>query len=77
MERKLAPLEATRVLNGLSARQQAVLRALRRGLSVKEVAVELQVSEVTVRTHIMRTRQRLGCSDLLGLRIPREPGLAV
>lgn len=57
-------------INVLSARQHAVLKALRKGLAVKEIADTLQISEVTVRTHIQRIRTRLGCSDLLRLRIP-------
>lgn len=56
-------------MNDLSARQRAVLEALRRGFAVKEVADELKISEVTVRTHIQRIRTRLGCSDLLKLRM--------
>ncbi|MEP2776831.1 MAG: helix-turn-helix transcriptional regulator [Luteolibacter sp.] len=56
----------------LSPKQRDVLVGLRRGLAVKELASELKVSEVTVRTHIIRIRQRLGCSDLLRLRIPGE-----
>lgn len=53
----------------LTARQRAVLEALRKGLAVKEVANHLEISEVTVRTHIIRIRSRLGCSDLLKLRM--------
>ena len=63
-------LEDADDINVLSARQYAVLKALRKGLAVKEVADTLQISEVTVRTHIQRIRTRLGCSDLLRLRIP-------
>jgi DNA-binding NarL/FixJ family response regulator len=63
-------LEVADDINVLSARQYAVLKALRKGLAVKEIADTLQISEVTVRTHIQRIRTRLGCSDLLRLRIP-------
>ena len=57
-------------LEDLSPRQRAVLGGLRDGLSVKELADSLEVSEVTIRTHIIRIRERLGCTDLLGLRMP-------
>ena len=64
-------------VNVLSARQHAVLKALRKGLAVKEVADTLQISEVTVRTHIQRIRTRLGCADLLRLRIPDNAELEI
>jgi DNA-binding NarL/FixJ family response regulator len=53
----------------LSHRQRTVLAFLRRGMSVKKIAAEMQISEPTVRTHIQRIRDRLGCSDLLTLRM--------
>jgi DNA-binding NarL/FixJ family response regulator len=52
----------------LTAKQQVVIQKLRSGLSVKEVAASMNVSEQTVRTHILRARTRLGQSDLLSLR---------
>jgi DNA-binding NarL/FixJ family response regulator len=70
-------LEVADDINVLSARQYAVLKALRKGLAVKEVADTLQISEVTVRTHIQRIRTRLGCSDLLRLRIPENAELEI
>lgn len=54
----------------LTSRQRAILNELRQGHAVKEIAARLCVSEVTVRTHILRIRERLGCPDLLTLRIP-------
>jgi DNA-binding NarL/FixJ family response regulator len=54
----------------LSPRQIAVLICLRSGLAVKEIADNLKVSETTVRTHIIRIRERTGCTDILKLRIP-------
>jgi len=56
-------------LEDMSARQRAVLNGLRKGLAVKEIADDLKISEVTVRTHILRIRSRLGCPDLLKLRM--------
>ena len=70
-------LEDADDINVLSARQFAVLKALRKGLAVKEVADTLNISEVTVRTHIQRIRTRLGCSDLLRLRIPDNAELEI
>lgn len=54
----------------LSQRQIAVLQGLRDGLAVKEIADKLNVGEATVRTHIIRIRERTGCADILKLRIP-------
>jgi DNA-binding NarL/FixJ family response regulator len=56
-------------LEDMSARQRAVLEALRKGMAVKEIAGSLNISEATVRTHILRIRTRLDCPDLLKLRI--------
>lgn len=56
--------------SNLTPRQIAVLISLRSGLAVKEIADNLNVSEATVRTHIIRIRERTGCSDILKLRIP-------
>jgi DNA-binding NarL/FixJ family response regulator len=54
----------------LSPRQISVLQGLRDGLAVKEIADKLNVGEATVRTHIIRIRERTGCLDILKLRIP-------
>ena len=54
----------------LSPRQISVLQGLRAGLAVKEIADKLNVGEATVRTHIIRIRERTGCLDILKLRIP-------
>jgi DNA-binding NarL/FixJ family response regulator len=52
----------------LSSKQKRVLEHLKSGLSVKEIASEMQVSEQTIRTHIHRARNILGCTDILSLR---------
>ena len=54
----------------LSPRQISVLQGLRDGLAVKEIADKLNIGEATVRTHIIRIRERTGCMDILKLRIP-------
>jgi DNA-binding NarL/FixJ family response regulator len=55
-------------LSALTPRQMLVLSHLKSGLSVKETANKMGISEETVRTHILRARNRLDCSDLLSLR---------
>lgn len=70
IERESADSRTRKGLADLSPRQRTVLDGLRDGLAVKEIAHSLEVSEVTVRTHIIRIRQRLDCADLLKLRIP-------
>ncbi|MFD2255517.1 helix-turn-helix transcriptional regulator [Luteolibacter algae] len=72
IDNRITNFENSDQISELSSRQLSVLKALRKGLAVKEVADSLKVSEVTVRTHILRIRQRLGCSDLLKLRIPGD-----
>lgn len=62
-----APREVS--LAALTPKQALVLSHLKSGLSVKETANKMGVSEETVRTHILRARSRLDCSDLLSLRI--------
>ncbi len=57
--------------SNLTARQNSVLQFLRNGLAVKEIAVKLNVGEATIRTHIIRIRERIGCLDILKLRIPQ------
>jgi DNA-binding NarL/FixJ family response regulator len=52
----------------LTKKQAAVLKSLKAGLSVKEIAAQFGVSEGTIRTHIHRMRCHLNCSDLLSLR---------
>ena len=55
----------------LSPRQISVLQCLRDGLAVKEIAAKLDVGEATIRTHITRIRERIGCLDILKLRLPK------
>ena len=47
----------------LTPMQQKVLVGLRRGLTYKQIAVDLQVSESTVRSHLHKTYERLGVVD--------------
>lgn len=61
-------------LQTLSPKQTEVLKCLRAGLSVKEIACHLGVKEDTIRTHIHRVRVILDCSDLLALRFNGQNG---
>src|SRR5215204_5363685 len=47
----------------LTPMQQKVLVGLRRGLTYKQIAIDLQVSESTVRSHLHKTYERLGVVD--------------
>ena len=47
----------------LTPAQQRVLQGLRRGLTYKQIAADLQVSESTVRSHLHKTYERLGVID--------------
>jgi DNA-binding NarL/FixJ family response regulator len=69
-DRELDAAPAPVHTSGLSPRQTSVLQGLRAGLAVKEIADKLNVGEATVRTHIIRIRERTGCLDILKLRIP-------
>jgi DNA-binding NarL/FixJ family response regulator len=70
-ESVLSPGVASRVLGkmrapveeALSAREIEVLGAVARGLSNREVARELHVSEATVKTHLLHVFAKLGVDD--------------
>jgi putative nucleotidyltransferase with HDIG domain len=47
----------------LTPMQLKVLVGLRRGLTYKQIAIDLQVSESTVRSHLHKTYERLGVVD--------------
>jgi DNA-binding NarL/FixJ family response regulator len=70
-ESVLSPGVASRVLGrmrapaeeALSAREIQVLGAVARGLSNREVARELHISEATVKTHLLHVFAKLGVDD--------------
>jgi DNA-binding NarL/FixJ family response regulator len=70
-ETVLAPSVAGRLLRhvrapgqpGLSGREVEVLALVGRGLSNAEIGRELHISEATVKTHLLRTFNKLGVSD--------------
>jgi DNA-binding NarL/FixJ family response regulator len=51
----------------LTSRQREILRAVASGLSSKEIAVQLQISEKTVSNHRARIMERVGVHDVAGL----------
>ncbi|MCZ7423816.1 response regulator transcription factor [Verrucosispora sp. WMMA2121] len=67
----LAPSVATRLLHqvrrpargALSPREVQVLRLVAQGLSNAEIGRELHISEATVKTHLLRTFNKLDVSD--------------
>jgi len=60
-------LEARQPLSRLSPRQIEVLRLITDGLTSREIASRLQLSEKTVETHRSAVAQRLGIRDVAGL----------
>ena len=51
---------------GLSKREVDVLRLLSRGLTVKQMAVELVISEKTVESHIQHIYTKINVSTRVG-----------
>lgn len=54
-------------LDALSLRQREILQLIARGLSTKQIAVDLDVSIKTVETHRAQLMERLGIRDIAGL----------
>jgi DNA-binding NarL/FixJ family response regulator len=60
-------LEVRRPLSKLSPRQIEVLRLIAQGLTTKQIAQHLVLSEKTIETHRSAVAQRLGIRDVAGL----------
>jgi DNA-binding NarL/FixJ family response regulator len=66
---KPAPQAPSIVFNldlGLTRREQQLVQMISRGLTNKEIAAELNLSEQTVKNHVHRMLRKLGASDRLG-----------
>jgi len=60
---------------GLTRREQQLVQLISRGLTNKEIASQLNLSEQTVKNHIHRMLRKLGATDRLGaVEICRMPG---
>jgi len=51
---------------GLTRREQQLIHMIGRGLTNKEIAVELGLSEQTIKNHVHRMLRKLGADDRLG-----------
>ena len=60
---------------GLSRREQQLVQMISRGLTNKEIALQLNLSEQTVKNHVHRMLRKLGASDRLrAVELCRIPG---
>ena len=60
---------------GLTRREQQLVQMIGRGLTNKEIASQLNLSEQTVKNHVHRMLRKLGASDRLGaVELCRMPG---
>lgn len=60
---------------GLTRREQQLLHMISRGLTNKEIAAQLNLSEQTVKNHVHRMLRKLGASDrLAAVELCRLPG---
>ena len=60
---------------GLTRREQQLVQLISRGLTNKEIASQLNLSEQTVKNHIHRMLRKLGATDRLGaVELCRAPG---
>jgi len=61
---------------GLTRREQQLLHMISRGLTNKEIAAQLNLSEQTIKNHVHRMLRKLGASDrLAAVELCRLPGV--
>lgn len=74
--RKLPPPPADACLDGLSVREREVAHEVAAGLSNKEIAAQLGITERTVKAHLGAIFEKLGVRDrlqlVLRLRVPAD-----
>ena len=61
--RRFNPSNEDNLLNYLTQREEEVLELLTEGISYKEVATRLFISDTTVKTHVNNIFQKLQVSD--------------
>jgi DNA-binding NarL/FixJ family response regulator len=77
-ERSRAPAYYLRHNLGLTRREQQLVQMIERGLTNKEIATHLNLSEQTIKNHIHRMLRKLGASDrLTAVELCRAPGVPV
>ncbi len=59
------PSLSVKISTGLSRREQQLVPLIARGLTNKEIAMQLSISEQTVKNHIHRMLRKLGADDRL------------
>lgn len=63
LRRPEAPPATGRAPRGLSAREMQILQGLLRGHSNKMIAIELDITEATVKVHLKSLLRKVGCSN--------------
>ena len=66
-ENRIAPPEVNSSAEGLSRREEDVVRLVMEGMTNREIAVRLQLSEHTVKNYIFRIFEKLGISTRVEL----------
>jgi DNA-binding NarL/FixJ family response regulator len=63
---------------GLTRREQQLVQLISGGLTNKEIATQLNLSEQTVKNHVHRMLRKLGATDRLSaVELCRQPGAVV
>ena len=60
---QVAPAEAPSSRDALTSRQRRVLELLGHGLSNKQIALELQIAEITVKAHVSSILKKMGLNN--------------
>jgi DNA-binding NarL/FixJ family response regulator len=61
------PNSRTRSSTGLTSREQQLIPLIERGLTNKQIAAHLNLSEQTVKNHLYRMKHKIGAGDRLGI----------